>query len=142
MLSVEGQEHVERNPYDDYFASDETFRDLPVDDRRLQPKEPVFSFWLAGKPYAAAHSAFAGGKLFAPSGIDGQRLFLYRKKRSPMFTSSRAWLIESERLAGGTRPGQLLALVEAGGDGIEPLAGIDTFWYTWVLINEESELLH
>ena len=63
VLSVDGEEHHSNNPYDNYFASDRTFHDLEISDDRLEPKTPVFSFWLNGQTYAAAHSTFEGGRL-------------------------------------------------------------------------------
>ncbi len=44
VLSIDGEEHVPENRYDNYFASDGTFRDLEIDDNRLPPKAPIFSF--------------------------------------------------------------------------------------------------
>ena len=40
VLSVDGVEHVDSNPYDNYFASEQTFRDLEIEDQRLEPGEP------------------------------------------------------------------------------------------------------
>ena len=38
VLSIRGHEHVENNPYDNYFSSEETFRGLVIEDTRLAPK--------------------------------------------------------------------------------------------------------
>jgi len=46
VLSVNGEEHVENNPYDNYFSSDSGFRDIAARDDRLETKAPVFTFQL------------------------------------------------------------------------------------------------
>jgi len=46
VLSVGGEEHVENNPYDNYFSSDSGFRDIAARDDRLETKAPVFTFQL------------------------------------------------------------------------------------------------
>lgn len=138
VLSVDGVEHVESNPYDDYFSSTATFRDLEVADRRLAAKEPIFSFRLDGRPWAVPHTAFAGGALLAPESLGGRALLLYRDAGAPVFASTAAWLV-SAQAADGADAQELLAGPK--GDGIEPLAGFDTYWYTWVAVNQETELV-
>lgn len=141
VLSVAGEEHVDDNPYGDYLASDETYRDLEIDDPRLEPKTPVYTFWLAGEPYAVPHHAFAGGRLFELDELGGKRLLLYRTKEGPIFESTRAYLVSAAR-AGERGIGDLLAMAESGGmRGFEPLAGFDTFWYNWVAVNEHTRLI-
>jgi hypothetical protein len=140
VLSVEGEEHVDNNPYDNYFASEDTFRDLEIEDDRLDPKEPIYSFWFDGDPWAVPHRAFRGGKVLELEGIDGKRLLLYRGKKVPIYQSSRAYLIEAE-LASVHKPKELLAMAESGAEGIETLPGFDTFWYTWVAVNKNTHLV-
>jgi len=140
VLSVEGEEHVDNNPYDNYFASDGTFRDLEIEDRRLEPKAPIYSFWYDGQPWAVPHAAYRGGKVFEVEGLGGKRLLLYRTKKGPIYESSRAYLV-SEDLAIAESPKKLLAMVESGADRIEILPGFDTFWYTWVSVNKDTRLI-
>lgn len=139
VLSVNGREHVQHNSYESYFASDETFRGLRVDDQRLPAKEPVFSFWLEGQPYAIAHQAVEGGRLLE---IGDVRLFLYREPGAHLFASTRSfrWNAGAADATGDAQ--QLLAAAERGDPGIEPFPGLDTFWYTWVSVNRQSRLLH
>ena len=139
VLSVEGREHVENNPYDNYFASGETFRDLRVEDDRLPPKTPVYTFRYGGNPFAVPHEAFEGGGLFPLPDGEGKVILLYREPGSSFFASSRAWLLESGNVPGN--PAALLERARSGAEGFEPVAGFDTFWYTWVAVNEETKLL-
>ncbi len=136
VLSVGGREHVSENAYDTYFASERTFRGITVKDRRLPAREPVFTFRLGGRPYAAAHSAFEGGKLFE---IDGARILLYRPSGASPFESTKAVLVEGAADGGPEDPLRLLARAERG--DLERLPGFDTFWYTWVAVNPETRLL-
>ncbi len=57
-----------------------------------------------------------------------------------MYESSRAYLVEAD-LAAAHTIGNLLAMASSGADGIEPLGGFDTFWYTWVSVNRDTRLL-
>lgn len=140
VLSIEGVEHADENPYDNYFASDGTFRDLKIDDDRLPPKEPIYSFILGDRAYAIPHSAYQGGRLFQLGG--GRRLFLYRAQDAPMFASSEAWLIEGPSLSGIDDPEMMRSLLmEPEGQSSSKVGGFDTFWYSWVAINEQTELL-
>ena len=140
VLSVEGEEHVENNPYDNYFTSEGTFRDLEVEDHRLDPKAPIYSFWHNGEPWAVPHAAFKGGKVFKVEGLEGRQLFLYRTKKGPIYESSRAYLVNDD-LAAAKSPKKLQIEVASGAEGIEPLPGFDTFWYTWVAVNENTHLI-
>ena len=140
VLSVEGEVHVDNNPYDNYFASEGTFRDLEIDDRRLEPKAHIYSFWYEGEPWAVSHEAYKGGAILESDNLEGKRLLLYRSKKGPLYESSRAYLVEAE-LASTHKAKELLAMAESGAIGIEPLAGFDTFWYTWVAVNENTHLI-
>ena len=136
VLSVDGRQHEARNPYDDYFASERTFRDLQIADRRLPAKEPVFSFFVDGRPYAVPHSAVRGRRLFDLGG--GARLLLFRRPGAAMFASTRAWTVPREATADAAAlppDGELEAA------GFVPLGGIDTFWYNWAAVNEGSAIL-
>ncbi len=140
VLSVDGREHVAENPYDRYFASDGTFRDLEIDDDRLPPKAPIYSFFLDGEAYAVPHAAYQGGRLFTLDG--GRKLFLYREPGAPMFASSRAWIVQPPALSGIDDPAEILRLLEdpeAQSSG--EVGGFDTFWYSWVAINGGTRLL-
>ncbi len=139
-LTVDGRQHEPRNPYRDYFANDRTFRGLEVADQRLPPKAPIFGFFLDGRARAVPHAAVEGGRLVSLDGGDGEgvRLLFHRRPGASMFASTSAW-----RLADGAEgtAGELVTAARAGGDGFEPLTGIDTFWYNWVAVNQDSELL-
>ncbi len=140
VLSVDGTEHVDENPYDRYFASDGTFRDLEIDDARLPPKTPIYSFFLDGEAYAVPHSAYEGGRLFP---LDrGRKLFLFRAPGAPMFASSRAWIVEPPALSGIDDPAEIRRLLEdPDGQSSGEVGGFDTFWYSWVAINDGTRLL-
>jgi len=142
VLSVDGAEHIDNNPYDNYFASEGTFRDLKIDDQRLAPKDSIYSFWWGDEPYAVPHSSFAGGKVLEVEGWGDQRLFLYRGKKASIFESTQAWIVPEALIADVKKPRDLLALVTADGEnGAQRLTGFDTFWYNWVSVNENTRLV-
>ena len=116
VLSVEGEEHVDNNPYDNYFSSDGTFRELEIEDDRLEPKAHIYSFWYGGEPWAVSHQLFKGGALLESDGFDGKRLLLYRSKKGPMYESSRAYLVDPE-VASANKIKQLLRLAESNASG-------------------------
>ena len=137
VLSIRGREHTKNNPYDNYFRSEDTFRGLVIEDTRLAPKESVFAFHLDDGAYAAAQGSFEGGRLF---GLDGDRaVLLYREPGLSFFASSEAYLIEGS--TSGVDSSELLKRARAGSAGTSPLSGFDTFWYSWVAVNEGSALL-
>jgi len=142
VLSVDGTEHVDSDPYADYFASDRTFRDLEISDQRLAPKTPVFAFHLDGVAFAVPHEAFEGGARIPLTDGSGRSLLLFRESGSPLQASSRAFLVEPGWVDPPSRPvAELIRAATEGSTGLEPLAGFDTFWYSWIAVNQESELL-
>ncbi len=141
VLSVGGSEHERSDPYQDYFASEETFRGLKIEDRRLEPKAPIYSFWWQGKPYAVPHESFEGGKIFHPKRFADRRLLLYRRPGAAMFESTRAFVVDPRAALETTKPQALLDRIEAGAVAAERLPGFDTFWYNWISVNEHSLLL-
>ena len=140
VLSVDGEQHRINNPYDSYFESDRTFRDLEISDDRLDPKTPVFSFWLDGQTYAAAHSTFEGGRLFELPGEAARRILLYRDLDAPLFASTQAWILAADS-ASSAAVTELIAAARSAGPTNQPLDGFDTFWYSWISVNPESALL-
>lgn len=137
VLSIQGQEHTKNNPYDAYFQSADTFRGLVIEDTRLPPKESVFAFHLGDRAFAVAQESFEGGRLFV---LDTDRaVLLYRERGQSFFASSEAYLIEGASAAADES--ELLERARAGGVGTSLLSGFDTFWYSWVAVNEGSQLL-
>jgi hypothetical protein len=142
VLSVDGEEHIDNNPYDNYFASEATFRDLQIDDHRLAPKDPIYSFWWGDEPYAVPHTACAGGRVLEIDGWGDQRLLLYRRLFASIFESTEAWVVPASLAISGKTSKQLLALLTSGQvGGAERLPGFDTFWYNWISVNEDTRLL-
>ena len=135
VLSVGGREHEARNPYAEYFASDGTFRGLEIADRRLPAKEPIFSFFLDGRPYVVPHAAVQGRRLLE---VGEARLLLFRPPGAAMFASTRAWRLPAGFAAADEA---LPPDDELEAAGFVPLGGIDTFWYNWAAVNEGSEIL-
>jgi hypothetical protein len=139
VLSVDGAEHIENNPYDNYFASGETFRGLEVDDDRLPAKEPIFAMWIEGRPHAIAHRDIEGGQLIEHA--EGARLLFWRSEDAPIYASSSAWLVSRE-LSEDDDAATLAARAQSGEGGFAPLGdGFDTYWYTWVAVNPDTRLL-
>lgn len=142
VLSIDGREHDETNPYDGYFESRDTFRGLVSRDDRLPPKEPIFSFHTADRAWAIPHNAIFGGLLVSNGGFPGRQLLVYREPEVAMFASSVAYLVDDEvAAADGGDVSKLLEQAAAGNAGFEPVEGFDTFWYMWANINSGTELL-
>ncbi len=153
ILSVNGKEHEENNPYDNYFASDDTFRGLIVDDQRLAAKANIFAFHLNPKgvgrtvAFAIEHDAMSNGVLFRHPMFDGRVLLASRVEGQSFYASSDMFWVDSKQAppVGANKKMQkaavrsLLELARAG--KLEAVSGFDTFWYSWVAVNQDSQLL-
>lgn len=150
VLSVDGVEHVEDNPYDQYLASVSGFRETSAKDKRLPTKEPVYAFQLGVAKYAVPLRAFSEGGVFEAG---GRSIFLYRPRGASLYYSTRAFSAPSggfERRGDGWYDRASGARFEprsgefAAGPGARParLEGFDTFWYIWSLTHPETVLLH
>jgi hypothetical protein len=144
ILSVSGTEHIENNPYDNYFKSDEVFRGGKVKDERLGPKEAIYSFQLDGKVYAVPFGAFENGGTFD---LGDKTIFLYRPSGVEIFYSTLAFVdAESSFEMEGdvwrhTTSGATFD-PDAGTFGkVERLDGFDTFWFNWSMTHPETEVL-
>lgn len=148
ILSLNGREDVERNPYDAYFESEEGFRGSEASDDRLSTKQEIYAFRVNGKAFAAPFFAIEGGEAFQ---VDGRTLFLFRAEESPLYESTVAFLSDAggfERVDGKwthTPSGRVFdekARAFLDGEGnIQPLAGFDTYWYTWSPFHPDTEIL-
>ena len=139
-LSVNGREHDTRDGYDDYFASESTFRNIEIHDYRLQPKQPIYSFRHEDVSYAVAYDRFAGGGIFDLEGGAGEhtQVVLFRDPDASIRASSTAFLVPK-----GSVPSVDRTTVEklAARPDVERLAGFDTFWYNWVLVHPKTIVL-
>lgn len=140
VLSIDGVEHLARNPYDPYYDSPETFRNIASADDRLPPKEPIFALRHAGRAWAVPHRVAEGGALLnLPQA--GVKLLLFREPGASVFASTEAWLVEPGAAAGKTIDA-LRRAAKSSDPGIAPVAdGFDTFWYTWVAAHRDTRLL-
>lgn len=140
VLSVDGKEHEENNPYDNYFSSEGTFRGVEVSDDRLPPKELIYSFWYEGKPMAISDRKIEGGALVA---MDDENWGLfYRQPGVSVFASSRAYRLSADQVGKVRDAKKLLAAIDAGQlKPVETIGGFDTYWYNWIIGNPQSELL-
>ena len=145
VLSIGGKEHVDRNPYENYFKSDKVFQDGKLEDERLAAKTPIYAFQHGGKGFAVPHEAFADGGVF-DAGED--KVFLFRPKKSEIFYSTLAFTssegFEKRKggwvdLATGARFDEKEGVFE--GAEVSRLGGFDTFWFNWSMNNPETELL-
>jgi hypothetical protein len=148
VLSVDGEEHVENNPYDNYFDSESGFRGLEARDRRLETKDPIYSFQLDGRAYAVPFPAFEGvGALFRAG---GRELLLFRPEGVAIYYSTLAFQGSVGDFA--RRPDGWYH--EPSGTRLDPerggfvgsgspsrLEGFDTFWYMWSLTHPDTEVL-
>ena len=140
VLSVNGQEHIENNPYDNYFASEDTFRNHTVSDSRLAPKAAIYSFHHQGQPYAVPHSRFEGkGRVFLLEDKSGNAVLLHRPRGASFYASSTALLVPAQ--LAGTPAKELLERHSRGEIELDPIGGFDTYWYTWIAVNKNSLLL-
>ena len=163
VLSVGGHEHVNRDPYADYFTSDGGFRGLSSDDQRLGDKASIYAFLLDGQAYAVTHERIAGGAAFELD--DGRQLFFYREPGESMFASTLAYVsdkqMKNDRFE--VRDGVWIDIISgaefdaASGfpididvDGVKAdgeatqlagLGGFDTFWYIWATTHHMPVLL-
>ena len=156
VLSVEGVEHDDSNPYDNYFDSDRTFRGATIDDDRMSPKTSIFSFQHDDVAYAVAHQSFENGGVFEFSDDNKKsaQIFVYRPSGASMFLSSVAlrvprdllkpegesWLFRSpdgwQEINSGESLQRLIVLEE-----VSHLSGFDTFWYNWVAVHNDTVVL-
>ena len=143
VLSVNGVEHLENNPYDSYFTSDRTFRGMEIDDHRLAAKAPIYSFWLEDEPIAIAHNSFAGGMRVDLD--DGRALLFYRPEGASVFLSTRAYVVTKESAPDEDELAAFFEQLEGEQDPdislAQPLGGFDTYWYNWIAVNPQSRLL-
>ncbi len=150
-LSVDGAEHVEANPYDNYFNSEKTFRPAVKPDGRLSPKASIFTFNLDQRAFALPHEKAAGGWV-GPAGKS--RVFIYRPETASIYRSTVAFALvhEGEPVELSRQEGQwrspkwgLLSpetgAFEKGGVQLRKLAGLDTFWYIWSQYHPDGALL-
>lgn len=153
VLSVDGKEHVETSPYENYFSSDDGFRGIAATDDRLADKAQIFGFHLGGKAYAVPHSVFDdGGALIE---VDGKRLFLYRLKDDSHYQGTVALMLGKDFRLGkdggnwslGTPAGREIRFKPekrsfgAPVSVTRPINGFDTFWYQWSLTNPGTEIV-
>ena len=162
VLSVDGIEHDESDPYANYFTSDGGFRGMSSEDKRLDDKAPIFAFQLDDQAYAVTHEALEGGAVFTLG--DGRQVFLYRDPGSSMFASTLGYVsakkTQESRFA--VRDGQWIdtatgSVFDAGAGfpydthagaakegesvGLFMLGGFDTFWYIWSTTHHMPTLL-
>ena len=148
VLSVDGVEHVDNNPYDNYFKNDKGFRGVEADDKRLSTKAPIFAFERVGQKFAVPFSVFENGKSLTVEGAG--EIFLYRPKGVEIFYSTAAFI----SAAGFTRrDGRWMESATGatfdpeketfqGGEGVvERLEGFDTFWFNWSMNNPKTAVL-
>jgi len=142
VLSVGGMEHVENNPYDNYFGDAEhTFRGLEVEDDRLGAKQSIYAFWWEDRPVAVSHEFVEGGVIVPLPGTT-EVLVLWREKGISVFASSRARILEGNVAKQVGDAAAVFAALDAGklGDARSAM-GFDTYWYTWVLVNPATDIL-
>ena len=151
VLSVNGRQHVENNPYDQYLASDSGFRGIAARDDRLGTKDPIYAFHQEGVPFAVPFEALQDGGVFRAG---GRELFLYRRRGVAIYYSTLAFegspgtfqrrdgLWEHEPSGALLEPEQK-SFVAADGSlvPVSRIEGFDTFWYMWSLTNPGTRIL-
>lgn len=148
VLSVDGVEHVDNNPYDQYMASDSGFRRMATPDKRLPDKGSIWAFDLGGRRFAVPFRAYEGGRALE---IEGWWVFLYRPRRVSPYFSTRAWISPGRFVAadgtwlheptGGRFDPARGAFVGGSPADPRPLSGFDTFWYTWSLTHPDTHVI-
>ncbi len=146
VLSVNGQEDG-RDAYANYFRSERGFRNSEASDRRLETKEPVFTFHHNGKAHAIPLSHIEGGWSLQ---INDLSLFLYRPENASMFQSTHAfesrgngfveedgkWIDRHSKASFDAETAEFAEHTEAP----KRFRGFDTFWYNWSLNNPDTKL--
>ncbi len=144
ILSVDGVEHDDNNPYDNYFSGEEGFRGMEAADDRLPTKEPIYTFQLEGQAYAVPFARFTGGATFEAG---ERRIFLYRPKDVAIFYSTVAFVSTEggfEQREGVWHHASGAAFdpeQERFAGDVPRLDGFDSFWYNWSLTHPETKLL-
>ena len=133
VLSVDGVED-QVNAYDNYFQSEQGFRNNKASDTRLDTKTPIFAFRLKESSYAVRYSDIVGGREFQ---LGTQTVYLHRNDGAGLLDSTRAYVADS--ISGCTLDSLLLKTNDTA--CARPLSGFDTFWYNWSLNNPDTELL-
>jgi hypothetical protein len=148
VLSLNGREDIQGNAYEVYLNTDDGFRGVEAKDKRLKTKQEIYAFRLNGKPFAAPFCALEGGKVFW---IGDTTVFLFRAQGSPLYQSTVAY--KTRRGKFEKIGGKWIYAVSGSSfdiddhsflrqvDGIEPLTGFDTFWYTWSPFYPDTEIL-
>jgi len=159
VWSVDGKQHIESNPYDNYFVSSRTFRETETPDNRLRDKESVYAFQMDGVTYAVPHSVIFGGAVFELQ--NDKEIFLYREPGSAIYASTFAYVSDSDgkksrfiRGDDGWMDSQLQVKFsnkrgfatdpeahDDEGEAPSRLGGFDTFWYIWSATHEGVMLL-
>jgi hypothetical protein len=145
VLSVGGREHAE-DSYAGYWEDPQGFRGQAARDSRLSTKTPIFAFERRGHRVAIAHERIEGG--YAGNAPSGELVFFFRPKRASMFESTTAFVSR----AGFVLDAKGWTELESGavfdtqqgifrGGEVEPLNGLDTFWYNWSLNNPTTKLM-
>lgn len=152
LLSVDGQVHLESNPYDNYFTSEKTFRPVDRPDERLPPKTSVFTLVIEEKAYAISHQSLASGW---QGEVEGMPVFIYREEGDSIYRSTKAYKMvdkngEPVKLYRKRKQWVAASLgrfhPDSGNFGkdearVEPLQGLDTFWYIWSQYYPRTTLL-
>ncbi len=152
VLSVNGVEDRNWNPYMDYFRSREGFRGVRAKDKRLATKEPIFSFIYGDEKYAIPYRAFEGGNVFD---IGDFKIFLYRPRNAEIFYSTLAF---KSKAGFEKRDGEWYEInsnckfnpetgyfesTDADGQNCPTRfeSGFDTFWYNWSLTHPDTKVI-
>ena len=139
VLAEGGRTHAPLNHYDDYFSSDRTFQNTQVEDRRLPAKAPIFAFRIDERAYAVPLGLIEGGTLMTLRDDPDHDVYLVRRPGASIFESTVAYLVPAGLSLHDEGEADPAALERR--PGVRRLAGLDTYWYTWVGVNGETELL-
>ena len=151
VLSVEGVTHLDTDPYANYFTSDRIFGEVANPDPRLGLKEPIYVFRHGEDDYAVAHQAIIHGW---QGKAEDMRVFVYRSSTESIYRSTRAWIlnVDGKSFKLKKNKGKWISKeygsfdpdtgrFEKGDVQLEPLMGMDTFWYIWSQYHPKGKLL-
>jgi hypothetical protein len=151
VLRIGERTYAEEDRYAEYLASGETRCGGAGEDGRMLAQTPVYVFRANGQAIAVSHAETEGGYTFSIERNDPKRVFLFRTPGSPIRQSTRAYRIPKSYLALTitlTSARQFLDHIEAhvaagraDEEGIEILAGIDTYWCCWTAQNAETRVM-
>ncbi len=157
VLSIESNEDIEQDRYEQYHRSDRTGRQTPENiDTRLRPKEMVVGVITDGKQKAYAFSAFTNSN-FVYDKLGAKEIIVYRNNESELTAVYEAY-VDGNKIAfttkkplhdfsvedgSGTKWNLITGQAREGkhnGKKLKQLPHINAYWFAWSDYYPKTEL--